>query len=145
RMNRKLSPGWLLAILTGLNLFNYLDRYVLPAVVVPLQNDLHLNDEKAGSLTSQFILGYFIAAPVFGYLGDRFSRKWLIAAGILVWSVGTMLTGAAQSLTALLMCRMLVGFGEASYASISPSLISDRFDGEARNKALTIFYVAIPV
>jgi len=144
-MNRRLSPAWTLAILTGLNLFNYLDRYVLSAVLPPLKADLHLNDGQAGSIATAFMIGYFLTSPVFGYLGDRFSRKWLIAAGIFIWSVGTVLTGFAQGFVMLLGFRVLVGTGEASYATVSPSLISDSYHEERRNMALTIFYVAIPV
>jgi MFS family permease len=144
-MNRKLSPAWMLAILTGLNLFNYLDRFVLSSVLTPLQKDLHINDGQGGRIMTAFMLGYFITSPFFGYLGDRFSRKWLIAGGIFVWSLGTVLTGFAGTFAVLLSYRVLVGFGEASYATISPGLISDTFEPARRNNALTIFYAAIPV
>jgi len=142
---RQLRPGTLLFILTGLNLFNYLDRFVLSAVLTPLQKELALNDGQAGRLVTAFMIGYFVTSPFFGWLGDRFSRKWLIAAGIMVWSLGTMLTGFAPTFVSMIAFRVLVGLGEASYATISPSLISDSFGPEKRNNALTIFYVAIPV
>jgi MFS family permease len=141
----QLSPAWILFILTGLNLFNYLDRYVLSAVLTPLQKDLGINDGQAGRLVTAFMIGYFVTSPVFGWLGDRWSRKWLIAAGILVWSVGTILTGFAATFAMMIGFRVLVGLGEASYATISPSLISDSYAPAKRNNALTIFYVAIPV
>src|ERR1017187_2735905 len=141
----QLSPAWVLFILTGLNLFNYLDRFVLSAVLTPLQKDLAINDEQAGRLVTAFMIGYFLTSPIFGWLGDRWSRKWLIAAGIFVWSIGTILTGFAATFAMMLSFRMLVGLGEASYATISPSLISDSYAPAKRNNALTIFYVAIPV
>jgi MFS family permease len=142
---RQLSPAWILFILPGLNLFNYLDRYVLSAVLTPMQHDLAINDEQAGRLVTAFMIGYFVTSPVFGWLGDRWSRKWLIAAGIFVWSLGTVLTGYAETFAMMLAFRVLVGLGEASYATISPSLISDSYTPAKRNNALTIFYVAIPV
>ena len=144
-MSRKLSPFWTLFILTGLNLFNYFDRYVLSAVLPSLQRDLHLNDGDAGRLATAFMLGYFITSPFFGYFGDRTSRKWLIALGIFIWSLGTLLTGFAATFAVLVAFRVIVGVGEASYATISPSYISDTFGPDKRNNALTIFYVAIPV
>ncbi len=144
-MNKKLSPFWTLFILSGLNLFNYIDRYVLSAVLPSLQQTLAINDGQAGRLFTAFMLGYFITSPVFGYLGDRASRKWLIAAGIFVWSLGTVLTGYAATLGIMLLFRALVGLGEASYATISPGWISDTYPPAKRNNALTIFYVAIPV
>ena len=142
---KQLPPDWVLFILTGLNLFNYLDRYVLSAVLTPLQKDLGLNDGQAGRLVTAFMIGYFVTSPIFGWLGDRSSRKWLIAAGIFVWSLGTILTGFAATFAMMIGFRVLVGLGEASYATISPSLISDNYAPAKRNNALTIFYVAIPV
>jgi MFS family permease len=134
-----------LFILTGLNLFNYLDRYVLSAVLPKIQETLHLDDAQGGTLGTAFMLGYFVTAPFFGLLGDRLSRKWLIALGIFIWSIGTVFSGLAGGFTALVWFRVMVGVGEASYATISPSVISDKFSGPKRNTALTIFYVAIPV
>ncbi len=142
---KQLSPAWILFILTGLNLFNYLDRFVLSAVLTPLQKDLGINDGQAGRLVTAFMIGYFVTSPIFGWLGDRWPRKWLIAAGIFVWSLGTILTGFAATFAMMIAFRVLVGLGEASYATISPSLISDTYAPAKRNNALTIFYVAIPV
>jgi acyl-[acyl-carrier-protein]-phospholipid O-acyltransferase/long-chain-fatty-acid--[acyl-carrier-protein] ligase len=142
---KPLSPFWILFILTGLNLLNYLDRSVLNAVRTPLATDLKIDYGDSGRTVTAFMIGYFVTSPFFGYLGDRFSRKWLIAFGIFVWSLGTVLTGYASGFAVLLGYRALVGLGEASYATISPSLISDAFGALKRNNALTIFYVAIPV
>src|SRR5579872_6163103 len=144
-MNKRLNPAWTLAILTGLNLFNYIDRAVLNAVRTPMAADFHVSYGDSGMAFTAFMIGYFLTSPIFGYLGDWASRKWLIAAGIFVWSLGTVLTGFARTFPMLLAYRVLVGVGEASYATISPSLISDQFEPKRRNNALTIFYVAIPV
>src|SRR5712691_1404252 len=144
-MRKQLTPFWLLSILTGLNLLNYLDRFVLNAVRTPLASDFKIGYGDSGRTVTAFMIGYFLTAPFFGYLGDRLSRKWLIAFGIFVWSLGTLLTGFASGFAMLLLFRVLVGLGEASYATISPSLISDAFAATRRNNALTIFYVAIPV
>jgi len=144
-MNRPLSPFWTLFILTGLNLFNYLDRYIVSAVLTPIATEFKVGDGELGRINTIFMLGYFVTSPIFGYLGDRASRKWLVAAGIFIWSLGTVLTGYATSFAWLLGYRVLVGVGEASYATISPSLISDSYPPARRNNALTLFYVAIPV
>ncbi len=134
-----------LVALTGLNLLDYLDRMLLAAVLPPLQADLHLGDEQAGTISSAFMLGYFLTAPIFGYLGDRLPRRWLIGAGVFVWSLGTLLSGQAGFFYSLLFFRVLVGFGEASFGTISPGWIADLFPPLRRNNAITIFYFAIPV
>ena len=144
-MKKEASPYLSLAFLTGLNLFNYLDRYVLSAVLPPLQTDLRLNDAQGGFLASAFMIGYFVSSPVFGYLGDRSSRKWLIAFGVFFWSVGTILSAYCHSYGTMIACRLLVGLGEASYATLAPAWLADLFPSARRNNALTIFYVAIPV
>jgi MFS transporter, Spinster family, sphingosine-1-phosphate transporter len=142
---RPYRPAWALAALTGINLFSYLDRYVLPAVLTPLKDELHLSDSSLGTLQVAFMLGYFLTAPIFGYLGDRVSRKGLIVAGVLVWSAGTLLSGWAPSILSLLFFRVLVGLGEASYGTIGPGWIADLYSPERRNLRISVFYVAIPV
>ncbi len=144
-MTKKNGPYLGLALLTGLNLFNYLDRYVLASVVPPIKADLQLTDGEIGWLTSAFMIGYFATSPVFGYLGDRRSRKGLIVFGVTVWSLGTMLSGFAHGYWTLLACRVLVGLGEASYAVLAPTWIADLFTAERRNNALTIFCSATPL
>jgi MFS family permease len=141
-----LRSAWLtLALLSGLNFLNYLDRYVLSAVVTPLEHDLHLGDAGAGWIASAFMLGYFVTAPIFGYLGDRHPRKWLMLVGVIVWSLATAATALAQNFAELFAIRMVVGVGEACFVTMGPSWISDLFAGVKRNTAITLFYVAIPV
>ena len=143
--DKPLWPRATLFALSGINLFNYLDRQVLPAVLPRVREEFHLNGDQAGTVGTAFMLGYFLTSPVFGYLGDRLSRKWLIAAGVLVWSLGTVCTGMAATFATLILFRVLVGFGEASYATLSPGWIADLYAPGRRNTALSIFYVAIPV
>jgi len=133
-----------LALLSGLNLLNYLDRYVMSAVLTPLQADLRLDDAAGGSLASAFMLGYFLTAPIFGYLGDRFPRKYLMLGGVIVWSLATAASGLAHNFAQLFAIRVVVGVGEACFVTMSPSWISDLFAATRRNTALTLFYVAVP-
>jgi MFS family permease len=136
---------FLLALLTGLNLLNYFDRFILSSVVEPLKAEFLLSDSEVGWLATAFIFGYFLTCPIFGYLGDRMPRKWLIAAGIFIWSLATFMTGHAQTFSELIFYRVLVGIGEASYATLGPALLCDAFPKKRHNYILTIFYVAIPL
>ena len=136
----------ILIVLTIINLFNYIDRYVLSAVLEPIKHDLGItNDADMGRLATAFMLGYFITSPIFGYLGDRISRKKLMAIGVIGWSLGTCLTGVAQIYAFMIFCRVMVGLGEASFGAIGPAVISDAFSGKKRNQAITIFSVAVPI
>lgn len=138
--------AWItLVLLTGLNLCNYLDRYVVPAVLSPIERDLRLDDRQFGLVATLFMVGYFCTSPFFGYLGDRLPRRWLVLGGVLVWCAGTMLSGRAGGFVELGAFRVLVGLGEASYGTISPGWIADLYPADRRNTALSLFYLAIPV
>lgn len=135
----------LLLLLTGINLVNYLDRYVVAAILEPLGKELHLSDAQLGRLTFVFIAVYMCAAPIFGYLADRFHRPRLIAGGVVLWSLATLGAAFVHSYPALLVMRSLVGVGEAAYASLGPAMLADGFPESGRAKAFTWFYLAIPV
>ncbi len=135
-----------LAILAFINLFNYLDRYVVSALVESLKHsELNLSDAELGSLMSGFVIVFALVAPIFGALGDRRSRTRLIAFGVACWSVATALSGFAGSFMALFAARASVGVGEAAYVTIAPSLLSDYFPRGQRARVMAIFFCAIPV
>src|SRR5215472_7288002 len=119
------GPRAILAILTGLNLVNYLDRFVLSAVLLAVSHDLYLSKFVAGSLATIFLVGYFATSPIFGTLADRGRRKGLIALGVAVWSAATWATGMARGVWSLVAARAVVGVGEASYATMAPTIIDD--------------------
>ncbi len=135
-----------LVLLTADNLLNYIDRYVVPAVLESLKrSDLHPSDTQLGWLMSGFLLVYTLAAPVFGRLGDTGRRPRALAAGVALWSAATALGGVAWSYVSLLAARAMVGVGEAAYGTIGPSLLADHFPPRSRGRALTVFFMAIPV
>ena len=69
----------------------YLFIYCTKGVLEDIEDEFNLTDEwMGGLLQTAFIICYFASAPLFGFLGDRYSRKWLIIFGIFVWSCCTM-------------------------------------------------------
>jgi len=139
------NPYAILALLSALNLVNYLDRFLIAAVGPKLQAELGLSDFKFGLVINAFMLGYFATSPIFGVLGDRMPRRGLIALGVATWSVATAASGLAQTFVAMIAARVVVGIGEASYATLAPTIIDDLAPPQAKNRWLAVFYVAIPV
>jgi len=141
----KLYPRTTLVLLTALNLLNYIDRSVLNAVQPLIQNEFHVSDAQIGRLSTVFLIFYTLAAPFMGPLADRYSRRLIIAVGAFAWSGATLLTAITHSYDALLIRHTLVGVGEASFVTISPTVVADLFPESMRGRVLGFFYFAIPV
>jgi MFS family permease len=132
--------------LTLVNLLNYFDRYIVQSVEPSITEEFALSNIQAGYVVSAFVLGYFIFSPIFGYLGDRFDRRRVMALGLLAWSAATALTAVAGQVSTFVLARVLVGVGEASYGAIVPVYLKGRISELLQfNRALSIFYMAIPV
>jgi MFS family permease len=134
-----------LSLLICLNLLNYIDRYILPGVQSLVQKEYGWSDEKIGALTTAMFVVYMLCAPLTGWLGDRFSRKPLIVGGAILWSLLTLATAWVHDYRSMYIRHALVGIGEASFGIFAPAVLSDFYDERARNRILSIFYLAIPV
>jgi MFS family permease len=152
-----------LAVLTLINFLNYIDRQVLPAVAPLMFDDakLKLTHTELGLIEGAMLLSYTVLAPVFGRLGDKYSRTKLMATAAIIWSVATgvvgfidhlpflplavPLIGISGAALAIALMRAVVGVGESSYATITPTLIADYFPPLKRATALGIFQAAIPM
>ncbi|XP_063289533.1 protein spinster homolog 1-like [Pelobates fuscus] len=129
-------------ILVYINLINYMDRYTIAGVLPVIANDFRIKDSDSGLVQTVFICSYMVFAPVCGYLGDRYNRKYIMGGGIAFWSVITL---SSSFITKELITRGLVGVGEASYSTIAPTLIADLFLHDERSRMLSFFYLATPV
>jgi MFS transporter, Spinster family, sphingosine-1-phosphate transporter len=114
-------------------------------VLTDIQDSFNITDDQGGLLQSVFIISYMIFAPISGYLGDRFSRKAIMAFSIILWGASTLLGSYTNSFGWFLTSRALVGLGEGFYSTIAPTIFSDLFVHDLRSKMLAMFYFAIPV
>lgn len=140
-------PGaWFgLAVLFGMNLLNYMDRYVFFSVGKLIQEDLGVSDPGYGVLSVSFMIVYTVVSPLMGLLGDRFNRKRLLAFGVALWSVATVGTAFSDGFRQMFFWRALLGIGEATYGVIAPALLSDLFDPRRRGRVIGIYYLALPL
>jgi MFS transporter, Spinster family, sphingosine-1-phosphate transporter len=129
----------LLAVLALINFVNFAARQVFVPLIPMLRTQLNVSDEQLGSLQTLLLIVLALASIPSGFLADRFSRKTIIAMGILLWSMATFAGGLATSFTVLLLARSFVGFGEAAYAPAAQSMISGSFPQERRASAQAIF------
>jgi len=129
----------LLAVLALINFVNFAARHVFGPLIPMLRTALSVSDSDLGALHSLLLVVLAIGSIPFGFLADRYSRKTIIAVGIVLWSAATFVGGLATSFVVLLVARSFVGLGEAAYAPAAQSMISGAFPHERRASAQAIF------
>ncbi|MBM3981411.1 MAG: MFS transporter [Planctomycetes bacterium] len=146
------GAGRALALLLGINLFNYIDRQILSATLPKIKRDASIFrpddawiNTKLGALTTAFMVAYMCLSPVFGRLGDKMSRWVIVGLAVILWSLATGGTGLATGYFLLFFARCLVGVGEAAYGPVAPAMLSDLYPVSRRGQVMAWFYMAIPV
>jgi len=145
-----------LAVLVFVNLINYADRYTISAVLDGAMNELcdsdledgveeRCTEAQGGLIPSMFIVFYFAGAPIFGYLGDRYSRKIIMTVGIVVWGGFSLATSFMPHYWGFLIVRAMYAFGESAFTTIAPVVLGDLFTDDTRSLVYGIFYMAIPL
>lgn len=138
------AARYTLGLLAAINLMNFYDRQVVGAVGERIKVEWQLSDGQLAGLTTAFVLLYAIVGIPLGRLADVGRRKYILAVGIIAWSVFTGLSGLASSFAMLILCRLAVGIGEASAAPAANSMIGDLFPGARRGRAIAIFMLGLP-
>lgn len=139
-------PGAVLAMLLAVYVFNFVDRQILSILAGPIQADLRLDDAQMGLLGGlAFALLYSTMAVPLAWLADRTGRGRVIAASLALWSLFTAACGLATGFWALFLARVGVGIGEAGGVAPSYAVIADRFPGQRRAFALSVYSLGIPL
>src|SRR5947207_3347336 len=138
------------ALLLGINIFNYIDRQILAAVEPSIRAAFFVPGDRnalaiSGVLGSAFLVTYILVGPALGSLADRFSRWVIIGLAVIFWSLATAGSGLAATFGILFFTRILVGIGEGGYGPAAPTILADFFPIENRGRILAIFCSAIPV
>ncbi|MBI4232661.1 MFS transporter [Candidatus Peregrinibacteria bacterium] len=150
-MTKEISKSYAiyaLIIIFFANFFNYVDRFLVSAVLHRIDVDFGLSGFKEGFLWTAFTLGYMLSAPFIGYLSDRRSRTKIFAFCVFVWSLATIASGLSAmfgSYALLVISRILIGVGEAGCLIIGPPLIADYFPAHIRGRMLSIFFLGLPL
>ncbi len=141
------TPRYLaLTILVLIYMLSAMDRQLVSILAQPIKTDLGLSDTELGFLTgTSFAIFYVIAGVPISWLADRFSRRRIIVAACLLWSLLTALCSVTRNFAQMAAVRMAVGIGEAGGTAPSLSLISDFFPPQERAKASAIYIVGTPL
>ena len=135
-MNHNRYKWFVVFLLWFVCFFNYADRQAIFSVFPVLQSEMGLSNVQLSFVGASFMYVYALIGPLAGIVGDRFSRKFLIIAGLIFWSVVTMATALSTKYWHLVLCRALEGFGEAFYFPASMALISEYHGPETKSRAM---------
>lgn len=131
------------ALLSGAYFFHQADRAIFGVLLPYVQADLSLTDRQLGHINTVLFLTIAVVTFVAGFLGDRFSRKWIITGSLVFWSIATMGLGFASSFTAVILLRSVAtGGGESFYGPSAMSLLASHHR-ETRSLAFSIHQAAL--
>jgi len=134
-----------LGIICFANFLNYLDRQVVSALESEIRPAFDMTKTEFGTLWSAFTIGYMVFAPLVGFAAVRWRRTLIFSICVLIWSLATIGSGLATTKLALYASRFLIGVGEAGCLVIGPTLVVDLFSAQVRGRALSIFYLGLPL
>lgn len=123
-------------------LLNQADRQVFNTVLPAIRDALNLTDTSVGLIATLFNLAFAVFVPIGGWMGDRFSRKWVVTISVLIFSVATMFTGMATTFLMLVMLRSIAtGGGEALFGPSNYSILA-QYHTDTRARAMSIHQTA---
>ena len=123
-------------------LLNQADRQVFNTVLPSIRDAFSLTDTSVGLIATLFNLAFAVFVPIGGWMGDRFSRKWVVTISILIFSVATMFTGMAGTFVMLIVLRSIAtGGGEALYGPSNYSILA-QYHTDTRARAMSIHQTA---
>jgi MFS family permease len=141
-----LKAKGILLFLLLLNILNMVDRTLITSFGTAIMIDLGLSDSQFGLLTGPiFVFFYSIMGLFMGALADRVHRPRLIAAGLMLWSALTAVSGVAKNFAQIGIARLFIGVGESAMAPSAISMISDLFPKARRGTATGIYYLGVPL
>jgi len=135
---------YVVAVLTFVYVFSFIDRQILNLLVRPIRRDLGISDTQMSLLMGfSFALFYTVCGIPLGWLADKKSRRSIVAVGFIFWSIMTAGCGLARNFVQMLLLRMGVGVGEAALSPSAYSLIADYFPKEKRATAISVYSMGI--
>lgn len=138
-----MTRAWAVVALMWVAYFlNYTDRQLIFSIFPVLRSELGFTDAQLGGVGSTFLWVYAILSPIAGQIGDRVSKRALVAWSLVLWSAATALTGMARSPSEVLGCRALIGVVEGLFMPAAIALTAGAFPAEGRSRAIGVLSTA---
>lgn len=121
-------------------MIGFADRQILSLLVGPVKASLGLSDTQIGVLQGfAFVMLFALLGVAIGAIADRYGRRLVLLAGLIIWCIFTAACGMASGFWSLFICRVAVGLGESTISPCSLALICNYFPPEKRAFATSVF------
>src|ERR1700738_3654323 len=118
------ASNTVLFLLCLMYLLTYIDRVNVSTASNIFEKELHLDKTQVGFVFSAFAYPYLLFQIIGGHLGDRFGPRQVLTNCSLIWAGATILTGLVNGFVAMLVARVLLGFGEGATFPTATSAMS---------------------
>ena len=132
-----------LVVLALINFVSYAARNALFGLYPVLEAKLHIDYDAIGWLTTIFMVPHALATLPFGWAGDRFDRRRVIAVGMILASVGGAAGALSNDFATLAVSRALVGFGTAAVVPVANSILAQIYEGPRKGSRISIFNLGL--
>src|SRR5256886_2826035 len=105
------APSKVLALLCAMYFINYIVRVNVSTAAAVFQPELHLTNTQVGLIFSAFAYPYLAFQIAGGWVADKFGARRSLTVFAIIWSAATMLMGLANSLSGMILGRVLLGIG----------------------------------
>ena len=143
RSSSETYAWYVVVVLMLANVSAFVDRQILGVLVAPIKRDFGVTDAQISYLSAAFSLFFAVMGLPIAHLAGRWGRRNVMAAGVTLWSMFTILSATARSYARLFGMRVGVGVGEASLNAQSLSVIADYFPHERLGRAMSVYQLGI--
>ncbi|EAM8615698.1 MFS transporter [Salmonella enterica subsp. enterica] len=145
-MNTEIKRMIAVTVLCGLGFMMYsVDRMVLSSTILFIQDELALNSTVSGVLLSSFFYGFIAFLFISGVASDRYSSKYILIGGTLLFSVATILTGLSSGFYSLLLFRIITGIGEGFFWPAASVEVANATPDNYRTTVMSLYWSGYPI
>ena len=136
----------LVSVLCGLGYMMYsVDRMTVSSAIGLIANDFGLEKGQSGILLSSFFYGFIGFLFLSGIIADKLSGKPVLILGLMMFSVATMLTGIAGSMTSLIFYRVMTGIGEGVFWPAASLEVANVTTEKQRTTVMSLYWMGYPI
>jgi MFS transporter, ACS family, hexuronate transporter len=145
-MNTDTRKMILVTVLCGLGYMMYsVDRMTVSSAIGLIAGEFGLGKAESGILLSSFFFGFIVFLFISGIIADKLSGKPVLILGLMMFSLATLLTGVAGSMTSLIFYRVMTGIGEGIFWPAASLEVANVTSEKQRTTVMSLYWMGYPI